>query len=349
SLSRMTLSTGLSIGFTGGMAAAIRTLNLQYESALLSHEEVRRSLLYAVETEFYYLLKERSNLDIQKRNIELADNLYAQAKVRFDNGLAPELDVLQARVNAANLVPVYESKKAAYQARLKEFLLVLGIDPMSEVSLEGTIDARTLDLDADRLIATYLDKRADIRAQSAAVAIRESGLARQRLVARLPSLNLSASVSDTLDTGTFQSIQDEPELSLSLGLSFNLTGYLPVSSTSLAILEQKDEITRAKHHLETLSHQAALEIINLVNILRTDAESLSISTLNLELSETSYEMARLAFSTGKTSRMNLDDAQQDLLVAQQNLLESKYQYRKNFIALKNALGLDIGEELSYQE
>ena len=56
-------------------------------------------------------------------------------------------------------------------------------------------------------------------------------------------------------------------------------------------------------------------------------------------------MTEESFLRGKSNRMQLDDAQQDLLTARQNLLESRYEYMNDVIALRGALGLDSLEEL----
>ena len=340
----LSTGAGVSIGFTAGLADRIRQLKLEFDSATLTHDDLRRSLLSAVETQFYYLLTSRSNLEIRQRNIDLANNLYEQTKVKFDNGLAPELDVLQARVNAANLIPAYQSLKAEYATNLKEFLLVLGVDPMTEVELKGSVEIDEVGLNARELIDGHLENRADIQTQENVIAAQESSLRQLKLNSYLPSLGASAGVSNSYDTNTWSSA-GEPTASFSLSVSMNFTNYFPGTEAYLRIKATEDSIAIAQRRLSSIREEASLEISNLVNSIETDAERIRISELNLELSEHAYEMTQIAFSRGKTSRMNLDDSQQDLLVAQQNLLESKFQYRKDIIALKLALGLDLGDEL----
>jgi len=346
------LTPGLSVSYTvtPGLKESVEQLRLNLESSEISYQAVKLQLLQKVEAEFYYLLTAGSNLEIQKKNIELADRQVEQTQAKFANGLVSELAVLQARVNAANLVPAYSSLESAYQNRLKEFLVVLGVDPMTGVELSGSLETGSMDLDAETLIARYLENRTDIRTQRKQVEILESSLAQARKAGTLPSLSLSASfsdsVSDPLTAAGWQDYSPSVSASLSASLSLSLDSYIRGSSTDLSIRKIEDSLSRAELALDQLIQSARLEIINLTDSLATDRENLELSRLNLELSETSYRMTEESFDRGRSDRITLDDAQQDLLISRQNLLESRYEYMNDLITLRTALGLESLEGLT---
>lgn len=125
----LSLNPGLTLSYTfvPGIKESLRQLKLKLNGAGISYEDVRRQLIMNVEIEFYYLITSRSNLIIQEKDIELANKRFEQVKVKFQNGTASELEVLQEKVNAANLIPIYSSLETAYRNRLKEFLVLFRI------------------------------------------------------------------------------------------------------------------------------------------------------------------------------------------------------------------------------
>lgn len=347
----LSLNPGLSLSYTfvPGIKESLRQLKLKLKESGISYEDVRRQLIMNVEIEFYYLITSRSNLKIQEKNIELAKKRYTQIKVKFQNGTASELEMLQEKVNAANLIPTYSSLQSAFRNRLKEFLVVLGIDPLKEVELIGTLEVEDRELDIDILTDHYIDNRTDIRFQRNQVEILESSLIQARNTRHLPSVSLSASwsekVQDPFLTSTWENYSTNNTTSFSLGVVLGLDDFIPGSSTDLGVKEIDDSVAKARLTLGSLIQKARLEIINLMDSLETDRKNLELSGLNLELSETSYKMTAESFSKGKSDRLTLDDAQQSLLTSRQNLLESQYQYIRNLITLRGALGLDSLEEL----
>ena len=349
------LSPGLSAQYTfrPSLGDSIRRLRLAHDSMLISYEEARRQTLLAVESEFYYLISARSALEIKKKNIDLAGQIYNQTLIKFNNGLVPELEVLQAKVNEANLVPQYSSSEASYKKRFKEFLLVLGVDPMTEVILDGDIEIEDIDLKAEDLITAFLENRADIALQRKSVSILKSSLGSRRKERLLPTLSVSArwndSVADPFSSGAWDGHDFDGTTTVSIGLSIPLDGNIPGSQDDLDEKDARDSLTAAEMKLETLIDEAGLEIINLVNALETDKANLELSELNLQLSETSYKTTQTAFEKGTASRTSLDDAQQDLLTARQNLLESRFAYKKDLIALRGALGLNIDDPMGRNE
>jgi multidrug efflux system outer membrane protein len=349
---KLGVSPGLSLTYTvsPGLKESMRQLQIELEGSQISYDDALLQLKMDVESEFYYLLTSRGNLEIQKNDIELAQRRYEQVQEKFRNGLVPELDVLQERVNVANLKPTYSSLKATYQNRLKEFLVILGLDPSQEVSLEGSLEVDTYELDALQLIEQYLANRSDIKAQQNSLELLESSLRYSRKTGHLPSISLSATVSEDyskpFSSGTWQDSSQKTGLAFSIGVSLGLDNYIPGSSTDLEIKELEDSIQKAQLSFDQLIQDARLEIINVVNSINTDRENIELSRLNLELSEKSYAMTEESFSRGKSDRITLDDAQQDLLTARQNLLESQYDYMSDLITLRGALGIESLDELN---
>lgn len=347
STSGISISPGVSVSYTfsPGLQEAIRLLKLKLDSNEIGYEDARQQLILKVESEFYYLLTNRNNLEIQQSNIALAQKRYEQTEVKFKNGRASELELLQDKVKLANLKPAYSSLKSAYENRIREFLVVLGIDPLTEVKLAGELEIVDHTFDVDKLIEMSLKNRADILAQQKQLDSLDISLRQARNIRYLPSFSLSASWTGVAQDPFTDGFVYKDNLSASLRLSLGLDDYLPGSAADLKIKEIEDSIAQAKLNQEKLISNAKLQIINLVDSLDTNRENLATSRLNLELSETSYRMTEESFQQGKSDRLILDNAQQNLLTARQNLLESQYQYMKAIITLRGAIGVESLDQM----
>jgi len=340
-------SYGFSLSHT--LIPGKRQLSLQRDWALevaeLKFESIRRQLRIDIEDEFYYLLTARSNIEIKRSNLELARKRYEQSQIKFQNGLTSELDVLQQRVNAANLEPDFNAQEAAYRHRLSRFLQDLGLDPSAHIDLSGSLEEEFLELPEMERLLPFLDNRSDIKISRINVELSQSSLSMSKSSNLGPKATLSASWSQNFSELQSGTVQDSDTGRLSLQLSLGLTSLLPGSKSQLTVDSMENALIKAQRDLEEQQQDARLELANVLDSLETDKERVEISRLNLELAERSYEMTETHYNLGKSDRLTVEDAQQKLLTARQNMLESQYQYVKDKLMLRQVLGLDSLETL----
>ncbi len=332
-------SLSLNLSLNPGIAYTIKSIKLAYEKEQISFETARRQLISNVEKEFYYLITSESNLEIVKANMELAQKNYQQALSNYNFGMASELSVLQAEVNAANLEPAYKQTVATHDSRIKEFLLVIGIDPETEIELNGTLETDLMDFDSEKLISLYLSNRRDIIALGKELEILNNSRSLSAAKSRAPSLSLSSGWT----VNNSQPWQDR--LSAGLSLSIPIDDFIPGSSTSNSLAAIDDQITQAEINLGKTISQARTEIINLIKQLDTSASNMKLSAMNISLAEKSYEMTEESFAHGTTKRLDVEDAQQAFLSAKYQYLSSQYEYLTGLIELRDALGMNTMEEL----
>ncbi len=339
----------LSLPLSAGLSDSLESIRLAYESELITYEAARQSLRSEVEKDFYSLLASRADIEIEKANLELAEKRYEQTLNNFNLGLQTELAVLQAKVTAATLKPTYLQAQSDYKIALREFLSAIGMDPETDVLLEGDLTVPSAQFDSADLIGKYLMNRSDVLAQKKALEILENS--RQLAVAEgyIPSLSLSGqwgtTVSDAFDSASWSSGSLGDSLSVGVTLTMPLDNFIPGSSTDTAIKDLDDQIRSAELTLNKLLDEGRTEIINLVSQLETAAATLELSELNVELTRSTYEKSEESFAQGGMERLDLEDAQQDYFTAEQDYLESRYDYLAGLIDLRDALGLESLDDL----
>ncbi|MDC7126058.1 MAG: TolC family protein [Spirochaetales bacterium] len=334
---------GVELPLTAGLAYTVKALNLDYENEQINYETDRLELINNVENNFNSLIATKAGIDIAKANLDLAERRYQQTLNLYNNGLETELSTLSAKVSAAKLKPTYLKALESYNSALRSFLLLIGLEPDAEVEIEGSLDFSKSDFDSEALIDKFLMNRMDIKSALMNIEILENSRKKTASNSLAPSLGLSTSwyagVNDAFGDASFSDKLSD-SLSLGLSLSIPLDDYIPGSSTNNTIKGIDDQIESAKMSLEDTIKDAKLEIINIVEQLKTLASTLEMSELNVELAKLTYDKSEESYEQGGTERLDVEDAQQDYISAKQECLESQYDYLSELIDLRYALGLE---------
>ncbi len=345
---RLSAGLSLSLPLNSALAHSMEQTRIDYEGQLITMETAQKQLIRDVNNEFYYLLASKSNLDILTQNQELAEKRYQQTLENFNNGFSSELNVLQARVSAANYGPELSQARSSYENRERSFLILLGIDPETEVELTGDLVRPPIELDAADLVTGYIAGRQDIRSQQKTIESLENSRKTEKARNFTPSLSLSGGWNSSLNdpfTGSSWSDGWTDTLSMGLTLSIPLDGYIPGSSQKTALDQRDNSIRQAQITLDSLHDGARTEILNLARTIETSLEQLELAEMNVNLARRSYEMTEESYNLGVMERLDVEDAQQSYLSAVQQQLTSRYQYLSALIDLKYALNMDSIDDL----
>ncbi len=339
------LSAQLTLSASTAISAAGTALAYQAES--LSYDAAREELIVSVKKQFYYLLVNKENMDLQERNLDLAEKRYLQAKTNFENGLASEMTLMEARNSYESLKPDLLDTKTSYETQLMSFKKLLGLDLDNPIDIDGSLDVQPLDLDGELLIDTYLMNRLDVQAVMKALENAENQLS------LTTAGNLSPSVK--LSTGWTSSAQDisKPDwsdsLTVSAAVTLPLNGFIPGSSESLAIKDAARSAEQARLSVEDTILSAEQEIRTILMELEGYRQNIEITGLSVELAQKTYDMTEAAYQSGSRELLDVEDAQNNLLEAEQNLLLSRYNYLSGLLDLEYALNADLEEIITLGE
>jgi len=349
-------TTGLnfSLPINAAVSTGIKNLVSDYEAGLISYEDAQKKLERDVRKQFFLLLGSQENIKIQEGNISLAEKRLTQARNNFDNGLAPELEVLSAEVTLANLQPAYNGTVASYDSLMLFFKFLLGEDRGTEITLEGNLDTDLYDLDSEELINGFIARRLDIRQLEKQ--IDTLGYAKKTMNRNYntPTLvvggswGLSGSNSDT--SRMMQPIDPWTDwtdrFTLSLNLQWKFDGLIPGSKSDVQVKEMQDAIDSLSIAKQMAFENAGMEITNIVNKLATSRKTIEANTSSVELAKKNYELTEEAYNVGTRELLDVEARQQDYLKAAQQLLLAKYEYIAGLLDLEYALNAPMEEFLS---
>jgi outer membrane protein TolC len=157
-----TASMGLSFQLNSTLSPAMRISELAYRARLSEYENARRVLGIGIGETFYSLLAERETLSLLEATRTLAEQQLEKSRTSFQNGLIGELGYLQSRLSAETAHLEFSKAEASYADNLGKFLVVLGLDQNTPVSLEGEITITRFEAEAESLIREHLPSRPDI-------------------------------------------------------------------------------------------------------------------------------------------------------------------------------------------
>ncbi len=332
---------GASLTLNSAAALGVNTKKLSYETQSLYYESVEEQLMMNVRKQFYYLLANKENLELKKKNLDLAEKRYEQENTNFTNGLSSELTVLEARNSFESLRPSYTNTKTSYETQLMSFRNLLGLDLEQKIEVNGSLDVSILDLDVSSLIGTYLARRLDVQSSVKSLELQENILSVTKVATLTPSLMLSGDWS--ANAGDLGDIDWSDALTVSLMISLPLNGFIPGSVEKLNMNDADRDVEKARLSLQSTLDGAEQNIRTLVMQLEGSGENIKITELSVELAQKTFERTESAFKLGTREILDVEAAQNKLLSANQDLLQSRYNYLSGLLDLEYALNATTDE------
>jgi outer membrane protein TolC len=330
------MSAGLSLALSAGIPQAMKIIRLAYEIRLLEYEDARRQLEITVTKNFYALLADRENLSHLENTLELAEHQLERDRIAFNNGIKGELAFLQSRLGAETARYNLSNARTAYADRFGDFLVLAGIAQDRPAVLEGRIDIRPINADAEALIRERLPRRPDILSQRQVIENLEYTAKQTALEARAPSLSLSARWA-----GQFEPFTDR--FTGSASVSIPLDPWIPGTGRDRALKSARANIEKARLDLKNTENAAASQIRSLVSRLRDSWASIEIARLSVEIAERTYTLHEEGFRLGTVESLALEDTRNSLAEKRQQLLQSELAYQTMTLDLAAAVHVDWKE------
>lgn len=312
--------------------STLRSLRLGTELAQADYTNTLQVILASVAQTYFGHLRNLRRMEVLDANITRARSLLDLAKSQLNAGVATQIDVTRAEAQLAQ----------AEQARLQQQTS----DVQSEIQLKRAIDipiSQPLQL-ADFTVRrgdtslqifsedkTTFEKRADYLRQQKAVEQAKADV-RSATFERLPTIGVTGAI------GRGAANYDDPwGPSWSTGISLNVPifdGFRAGSDRRAAQSRQRSQEMR----LRNLEMQISAEL----RLAAQDASSrnaqVTVAQQNQKLAQDQLRLAQQRYQNGVADNREVVEAQTQLAVADDNLLEAIYQYNLSRVELARARG-----------
>ncbi len=336
SLDNYALSVGVrQLLYSGGaLSAALDAARDFRIMADIRAEQARATLERDIRAGFADLLYLGEAVVVNALAVEQWRETLVQTEQRFEQDMASEFDVLNARVQWANALPslIQASNRLALAKTSFADLIRL---PESDFDVRGELLYEPFVAEMDALLCEARSARSELRLARQGLALREAEIRSEQSAYR-PSLRFSAQYGaqrGPFDFGDGGDLDWRWSATLSAQWSF-LDGGLRRSRVREKALERD----KTREDIETLERRVALEVRQAVLALRQADESVAAMRETAGLAERSQAIASTRYRTGLATRLELAEANMALTTARLHWLGALREHTLAVIALRHAVG-----------
>jgi NodT family efflux transporter outer membrane factor (OMF) lipoprotein len=335
------------IDLFGGIKRSAESSQASLEASIDNYHDVMITLYAEVARNYVELRTLQTRIRFALQNIHSQQETLKLTEDRFEAGIAPELDVAQAKLNLANTESEVPSLRLAETQAINRIAVLLGEFPQTfgaDLKADKPIPIPSEEIQVG-LPADLLRRRPDIRQA-------ERQLAAQTAIIGVATADLYPSFSLT---GTFHleamELSDMGDLSsraYSFGpsLRWNIFDGNRIRN-SIKIEEARTQQARVRYEREVLS--AVEEVENAITAYMQESQRRNALERSTAASEKSVELVQSLYKTGLTDFQNVLDMQRTLFIQQDKLAMSQGQVGLHLIRIYKALGGGWSAETLEQE
>ena len=327
--------TAYEFDFFGRVASLKDAALAQYLATEEGRKTAQISLVASVATTYFGLLADEELLSMTQQTLGTRQTSFKLARLRFDSGVASELDVRSAEslLEAANTAFVLQTRQRALSENALTLLVGQSLGP-NLTSKDSSFATTTLPDVPAGLPSDLLIRRPDIRqAEHQLIAANANiGAARAAFFPRI-SLTASAGSASSRLASLFQAGTWGWTLAPQLLLPIFDSGR---NAAALASSKAAEGIAVATY--EKAIQTAFKEVSDALAGRATYAEQLRAVQAQANAEAVRYQLANLRFQNGVASQLDQLDAQRSLFAARQAVVLTRLAQLQSQVTLYKVLG-----------
>jgi outer membrane protein TolC len=350
-------SGGMEVGrwntYTAGVTAAMPLVNAQLWKSLeisgldveLAVEKARSSRLETVtqvKNAYYGILLAKEAFNVYKDVYENAVSNYEEAKKKFDAEKISEMELLRSKTTVANAIPNVYNAESSIILALWQLKAVIGVDLDMNLDVAGSLDdfAQHLLYDLHQHDSISLDRNTTMK-QLAIQAEMLAETIKLQKYASIPSLSLAFNFSYNAMTNDFDFSSYRWTPYSYVGLSLNIPIFAG-GKRYQQVRQAKNQYQQVKLQTENTERQLKIAIRQSLTTMETNMKSYYSAQDAVAMAAKGYNIAEKAYQVGRSTLIELNDAQ--LALTQARLAE--YQSIYNFVVAKAQLEQTLGQDLT---
>ena len=325
----------------GGIQASGRSASLAREAAELELRGVINEQLLAVRSMFYGVLLAKQLVTVQEENIKLLEEQLKDAQNRFEAGSISNFEVLRARVALANGQPDLITARNNYRLAIEEVRQVLGFSNVTGNNLAKLpvfVGSLKVDKHEDVDLRNALNSAHSNRPELQRLAKLEAAGEEQIVVSRsgaLPQISAFGRY-DWVRGGPSSGWNDKRD-GWTAGLQAQWSVFDGRASKG-KVAQAKSRLMQTKLAVEESVLAVDVEVRRSHSSLTEAWELVSASGKVVEQADEALRLAKVRYSAGTATQLDVLTSQGELTRARLNQLQAYYRYQVAVAALRKAMG-----------
>ncbi|MGC4100516.1 TolC family protein [Ferruginibacter sp.] len=301
-----------------GLMARDAVLNYYKKTAEVTEEQIKVNI-YKI---YYQLVVGKKQVGSIDANIELLEKLLSDTKEIFKNGFAERLDVDKTTVQLNNLRTEKIKFESSLQVGNSGLKFLMGMPQAEELVLTDSINED--ELKANILDSSYnFNDRKEMQLLNIAEKLGSYNVRRYQL-SKLPTLAAFASYGKNAQRNSFSFFEKGDWYTTSL-VGFKLS--VPIFSgfsKNAQIQQARIELKQTQNSIDQLKLNIDADVEQSRIKMKTAMATVDNQKRNIELAEKVYNTTKKKYEQGLGSNLEINNAQTDLKVAQNNYYSSLY-------------------------
>ena len=353
-------SDGLEVGrwntWSAGISANMPVINAQLWKSLtisgldveLAVEKARSSrldMVTQVKNAYFSTLLAKEAFEVYKDVYENAVSNYNETKKKFDAEKTSEMELLRAKTTVANAIPnVYNAESSVILA-LWQLKAVLGVDLDLNLDIAGKLDdwSQQMFYDIHQHDSISLDRNSTMK-QLAIQAEMLAETIKLQKYANIPSLALGFNFSMNAMTNDFNFSEYRWTPHSYIGVSLSIPIFAGGKRFN-QIRQAKTQYQQIQLQTTDTERQLKIAIRQFLTTMETNMKSYYAAQDAVAAAQKGYDIAEKAYQVGRSTLIELNDAQ--LGLTQAKLAESQAIY--NFVTAKAQLEQTLGHDFTAEQ
>ena len=321
----------------GKIGAALRAAEVGLKTADQQLRLFRQAAYRNVSIAFYDVLLAKELYRLAQENLAQKERHHIEAKRKFEIGVATDYDLLAAEVELQNARPDLIRTENSIRTSRERLRFLLGAD-QQDVDVAGRIEVKPEQVAGfDESLKIALDKRPELADQQLRI-----GINRELVVIAnaddKPRLDLKGAAGwhqlELSDPGPTRR-SDGPAWSAGVYLTFPFFDGLRSRGRTQ---QARSDLRASQLQEQKLRDSITLELRTAHYTLAESAEIITALSGTVKQAQRLLQMAEKGFEYGVKTRLEVDDAQTNLLRAQSNLARANRDYLAASVNLQWAMG-----------
>ncbi|HET9570899.1 MAG TPA: TolC family protein [Bacteroidales bacterium] len=292
------------------------TFPLALKASKLSETQAQQSLkmtkeqsAYSISVTYFQTLVIGKQLSTLRSTLSTSAKQLTSTELRFQNGMAKQIDVDKIRVSFNNLKSQVQQAELNYAQSLSNLKNYMGMPVSTAIALTDTvmsIDNQSL----EALLSDFkVENRTDYQLQEIALKAFEADKERNK-AGYLPSLNFTANLASSAQRKEMNFLDSSQPWFTSSALIFSLR--IPIFDglqRQQRIAQANLNIQKSKVKMEQSKQAIQVDLSNYENQYRTAVNNIQNEKENLTLSESVYKNTQLQYQQGVATSLDLVQAE----------------------------------------
>ena len=288
---------------------ALKATKLSESQAQQTLRMTREQSALAISVTYYQTLVIGKQLNTLHSTLSTSNKLLASTELRFQNGMAKQIDIDKMRVSNNNLKSQVTQVELNYAQSLNNLKYYMGMPVESGINLTDSV----MNVDNqlfDALLSDFnVENRSDYQLQKIAMKAYEADKERNK-ASYLPTLNLTANLAASAMRKEFNFLDSSQKWYPNSSLVFSLR--VPVFDglqRQQRIAQANLNIQKSKVKIAQSEQSIKVDLSNYDNQYRTAISNIKNEKDNLALAENVYKTTQLQYQQGVISSIELVQAE----------------------------------------